>query len=218
MQVRFIENKSITLTYNCPPIGYYAIDSEEAKPITWDHCREQFLGKMSPGMSGFFFSHHDNKSNDVASFICHFESIVAMSGCNITSSCFARTERKNIIWVVPSSFWLACLMKRSLLTLLLRCSLNFECSQRNFERCLFGDYPECKLVRETRAAVMRFMYGFTEYRGQLPHISTSASSSLIRHGWHSEFSNASEFDVKSKLALPAGCISVNKFGFDFLWN
>ena len=218
MQVKFLENKSINMTYDCPPIGYYALDNDDTKPVVWDHCREQFLGKMSPGMPGFFFSHYDKRSNDVAYFICHFEQIVSLSGRNMTFSCFSKTERKNIIWIVPSKFWLSCLMRRSLLTLLLRCSLNFECAQRNFESCLFGDYPECKLIRETRKAVIRFMFGFTEYIGQLPHVSTSDSSNLIRHGWHSEFSNATELDVKSKLALPVGCISVNKFGFDFLWN
>lgn len=218
MQVRFLENKPIILTYNSPPIGYYAIDNEDSKPITWDHCREQFLGKMSSNMPGFFFSHHDNRSNDVASFICQFEQIIGLSGINMTFSCFAKTERKNIIWVIPSSFWLSCLIKRSLLTLLLRCSLNFECSQQNFESCLFGEYPECKLIRETKRALIRFMFGFTEYKGHLPHASISSSSNLVRHGWHSEFSNSNESDLKSKLVLPFGCISTGKFGFDFLWN
>ena len=215
---KFLPTKLINLTYNHPPVGYFACDQEYSKPITWDHCREQFLGKMSSLMIGFLFSHHDNKSENVANFIFKFEEIICMSGVFMQHSCFRKTDKNNIIWIEPSGFWLDCILKRSLLTLLLRCSLNFDMQKNNFEECLFGEYPECKLAKETKNAIIRFMFGFTSYKGFLPHFCTNANSTLIRHGWHSEFANADVSTIKNKLVSPDKVNVSNNFGFNFLWN
>lgn len=218
MQIKFLPNKTLNLTYNCPPIGYFACDHDSSKPIIWDHCREQFLGKMSANMIGFYFSHHEQKSDHVAFFINKFEKILKLSCENISFSNFRKTYIDNIIWIEPSLFWLECLFKRSLLTLLLRCSLNFDTTKCNFEDCLFGEYPECKLAKDTKNALIRFMFGFTTYKGMLPHFCANGSSTLIRHGWHSEFANADISNVKNKLVSAQDNNIKNNFGFNFLWN
>jgi hypothetical protein len=218
MPAKFLESKTINLIYNCPPIGYFACDQESPKPIVWDNCREQFLGKMSSNMSGFYFSHHDFKSENVANFIAKFEEVICMSGTTMQYSYFRRTDKINIIWIIPSNFWLDCILKRSLLTLLLRCSLNFDMKNENFEDCLFGDYSECRLAKETKNAIIRFMFGFTKYQGFLPQVFMNGSSTLIRHGWHSEFVGADLSVIKNKLILPDCKKIINNFGFSFLWN
>lgn len=218
MSARFGETKPINLMYNCPPIGYFALDQDGGRPITWDHCREQFLGKMSSCIPGFFFCHQEGRTTDVASFIAKFEEVVGMFSIDKPQSSFCKTEKPNIVWIEPSNFWMDCLMKKSLLTLVCRCSLNYDLSKDNFDQCLFGDYLECKLMRETRSAVLRFMFGFTRFKGELPHGAMSSGSTLIRHGWHSEFANSDLRAVKNKLVLPAEADILNGFGFDFIWN
>lgn len=218
MQIKFLPNKTLNLTYNCPPIGYFACFHEATKPIIWDHCREQFLGKMSTNMIGFYFSHHDQKADHVACFINKFEKVLKMSCDNFIYSNYRKTEKENIIWIEPSLFWLDCLFKRSLLTLLLRCSLNFDIIKNNFDDCLFGQFPECKLAKDTKNALIRFMFGFTTYKGMLPHFCANANSTLIRHGWHSEFANADVSTVKNKLVLSQSSNIKSNFGFNFLWN
>ncbi len=218
MAAKFFDVKIINLTYSCPPIGYFALDQDANKPITWDHCREQFLGKMSSIMGGFFFSHHDYRSEHVANFIFKFEEIIALNGNNIQHSTFNKTNKPNIVWINPSSFWLDCILKRSLLTLLFRCGLNYDIQKSNFEDCLFGEYAECKFVKETKNAIIRFMFGFTKYQGFLPHVSSGGTSTLIRHGWHSEFQDADISVIKNKLVSPDNSQIKNNFGFNFLWN
>lgn len=218
MAARFGETKPISLTYNCPPIGYFALEQDGGRPVTWDHCREQFLGKMSSNMPGFYFCHQENRSGDIAGFISKFEDVTGMFSVEKPQSSFCRTDRPNIIWIQPCQFWLGCLIKKSLFTLVCRCSLNYDLSRDNFDQCLFGEHPECKLVRETKMAVLRFMFGFTRFRGELPPCAISSGSTLIRHGWHSEFANCGAREVKNKLVLPVGADILNGFGFDFIWN
>lgn len=218
MPARFVEARTVNLTYNCPPIGYFAVAQDGTRPVQWDHCREQFLGKMSAGMGGFFFCHHEGRGFDLASFVSKFEDVCGMNSLQKPQSNFSKTDKPNIIWIEPSLFWMDCLLKKSLLTLVCRCALNYDSSKDNFDHCLFGELPESKYVRETKNAVLRFLFGYTRFRGELPHGAMSSGSTLIRHGWHAEFAHADLRTVKSKLVMPDGGDITNGFGFDFIWN
>ena len=218
MDIVFGETKQINTFYQTPNVGQFALEPESNKSIVWDHCREQFLGKMTFEMSGFYFSHYANKSEDVALFINKIEKILSISIENIVFSTFCKTDKDHVIWVCPSSFWMDCVLKKSLFTLLLRVSLNFDKDKNNFENCIFGDFLENKLLKETKCAFIRFMFGFTKFDGVLPLSTTNPTSSLIRHGWHGEFNFNDIMNVKKKLKSASDKTNDHSFGFDFLWN
>ena len=218
MKAKFGEVKNINFVYQPPPVGQFALEPEASKPIVWDHCREQFLGKMTSEIKGFYFSNYYEKSEDVASFVAKFENILAVSHENFILSNFNKTDKDNILWISPSRFWFDCMLKKSLFTLVLRASLNYDIKIDNFENCFFGEFQENKLIKETKTAFIRFMYGFTKYTGKLPENLTNSNSTLIRHGWHSEFNFVNYHEIKNKLISPFRSVNDNYFGFDFLWN
>ena len=61
-------------------------------------------------------------------------------------------------------------MKRSLLTILLRCGVKYNRKQDNFEDAVFS----CAYTQNTRYAVQRFLDGFTKYTGK-------------SNGWYNQF-------------------------------
>ena len=132
---------------------------EENKTLTWDHCREQFLGKMTPDISGFYFSHLPEKSIEIAIFLLKFEKILAVSMNDFINLTFCKTDKDSILWISPAKFWFECLLRRSLLTLILRASINYSIKTDNFEDCLFGDHIENRMIRDTKDAVVRFKIG-----------------------------------------------------------
>ena len=58
---------------------------------------------------------------------------------------------------------MACEMRRSLLTLLLRCGIHYIAEEDNFEEALYSNNH----AAQTKNAIMRFLFGFTEFKGQL---------------------------------------------------
>jgi len=217
MKPYFDSKKIINTIYQSPSIGQFALEAEPNKTISWDHCREQFLGKMN-NINGFFFSHLPNKGKDIAFFVHKFELILSISLENMIFSTFAETDKDHVLWISPSKFWFDCLLKKSLFTLVIRSGLNYDFEKNNFDDCLFGEYVENKMIRETKSAFKRFMYGFTKFTGILPLASTNPTSTLIRHGWHSEFNFADNNDAKRKLVAIEEKKDEYYFGFDFLWN
>lgn len=174
---------------------------------------------MSTDMRGFFFTHHEGKSDDVAAFIAKAEEIVSISGLRFDPSSFRKTNKTNIVWIEPGTLWRNGTISMSLLTLMLRSSLNYDTAGDNFQDCLFGNFQENRMIRETRHAVLRFMFGFTEYVGELPPMNNqSYNSTLVRHGWHSEFNFTDLATIKKKLVSTREGPQNEKFGFDFIWN
>ena len=105
---------------------------------------------MSIDMCGFFFTHHEGKGDDIACFIAKMEEVVSLSGLSFGFSSFRKTNKMNIIWMEPGSLWRSDVMSMSLLTLMLRSSLNYDMAADNFQDCLFGNFQENRMIRETK--------------------------------------------------------------------
>jgi hypothetical protein len=210
---------------NCgnPPRGNYALEGVGSQPIFWYYCREKFLVKFDEKTQGFFFSHDVDKGKNIANFISKFESILKLTQLNkpYTTSTFSLTDHENVLWINVSSFWSDCLFKRSLFTALLRSGSNYDLSTDNFDEALFSptfkDDEKVNLyMRQTKNAVLRFMFGFTKYVGVYP--STTATE-IIRHGWKDEFMNISVSKVRNKLILPEEeNVDNNIVGLETLWG
>ena len=211
MKAKFIDTKKI----NChviPPVGNYALEVNSPKDVHWDHCREQFAAKFNELTSGFYFSHL-KKAESIGEFVSKFELIVGV--CE--PSVFANTEKENVMWIQPSGFWKDCQMKRSLLTILIRCGLNYDIETDNFDDALFGEYKESLYIRETRSAMLRFMFGFTQFTGIVNPI--SPSTSLVKHGWREEFMKLDDSTIRRKLILPEGkAKEISIIGVEALWT
>lgn len=198
-----------------PPQGNYALDNNDPeKQFHWDHCREQFAAKFTDADSkGFYFSHPEKKGRDVANFISKFENIVDFTQ---SVSHFSETNRNVILWVGISSFWLPCMMKRSLLTILLRCGMHYDSEKDNFDDALFGEHKDNIYARETRSAILRFMFGFTQFTGPKP--ADIFQTSVVKHGWREEFQKLDDSIIRRRLVLPEGKVKeASIVGLESLW-
>lgn len=194
-----------------PSVCNYALEAEPLKDIHWDHCREQFAAKFDEFTSGFYFSHPAGKSCDVAGFIAKFETIIGLS----EFSTYSKTNKESVLWVSPIKFWTNCEMKRSLMTLLLRCGINYDSSKDNFDDALFGDYKESIYVKETKSAILRFMFGFTKFTGELNQKTTSL---VVKHGWREEFQKLDDSTICRRLVAPEGLnLESSIIGVGSLW-
>ena len=215
------EIKNLKQIYNIPGNGYFAVDEQHPKALIWQNCREKFLANFFCESKGLFFTHYSNSNEDIASFIVKCEKILqdTTGQNNIEHTSFKKTSNEKIIWVQPSNFWLGCLIKRSLLTLLLRCALNYKVIDDNFDACLFcNKYEENKLARETKNAITRFFHGFTEYKGTHYLAEKLENDSIITQGWHFEFKDRSLCYLKQVLQKPLRHSQKNLTGIDALWN
>ena len=169
--------------------GSFALD---AAPLQFETCRERFAKSFSSVVEGFYYKHKPDGGRNVAAFLLRTEEVLREK----TYSTFAETNRESILWVEPSNFWRRCSMRRSLLTILLRCGILYDVERDNYEEALFNQ----EYVIPTRRAVMRFLYGFTRYRS--PEL---ASDSTIQvRGWKSVFESKGESDIKEMLVWPDG--------------
>lgn len=214
------ETKELKQIYANPGNGYFAIDEKHPKALNWHNCREKFLACFFSNSKGFFFSHINNNNEDIAGFIIKCEKIIQNSDNRIfENTYFKKTCDEKIIWIQPSCFWLDCIIKRSLLTLLLRCSLNYKISEDNFDNCFFSEeFKENKLARDTKNAIIRFFHGFTEFTGSQLISPDTDNQSIIKQGWHFEFTERPLLYLKQKLQKPFNKKSKNIFGIDTLWN
>lgn len=220
MNVVFKEEKQFQACYGDPPNGNFALEYDVHRRVHWDHCREQFAAKFNEGIVGFFFSHPEEKSIDIAQFIRKFEIVLGIHELlnPFEFSQFSKTNKAKIIWVEPSLFWRNCAMKRSLLTILMRCTINYNHLEDNFDEVLFSEqYKENLYLRESRSATLRFMFGFTNFVGQLPV--PSAYSAVLKHGWREEFFKQEDSVIKKKLLLPEDQINkISSIDLDAIWN
>lgn len=210
---KFGPTKEIKQSYSLPLVGNFALEVEPPKTPHWDHCREQFASKFNETIQGFFYSVHPNTCEDVAEFLVKCEEIIGLD----RTSAFCKTDKNTIMWIVPTLFWLGCDMKRSFLTMMLRCGLNYNKEKDNFDDALFSEtYKENKWARETKAATMRFLFGFTRWIDQRPKDTTLYMTS--KYGWHEEFSRIDNLCIRKRLALPEGkVIEPSIIGVESLW-
>lgn len=187
MQVEFLDKRIfVSVNVEAQP-GHFAL---EDTPLKWENCRERFHKAFIETTDGFYFKHHPGQSCNVASFILKTESILNES----IFSRFAETNRDTIMWIEPSKFWKCCQMRRSLLTILLRCGMLYELDKDNYEEALFKQ----EFIVPTKRAVMRFLYGFTKYFG--PDLTTNTTVQIS--GWKAIFEAKNEADIKQMLVWP----------------
>ena len=217
MKAKFLDKKILYSCWANPPEGSLALHPVHDKGIHWHHCREQFAARFNESTPHFYLAHPLRKDKDIAQLLNSFESIVASNiNTPFEHTVFAQTNRKTILWIKPSRFWVDCQIKRSLLTLVLRCGKNYEIRKNNFDDALFGNYKECQYLKETKPAVLRFMFGFTKYVGR---INVSAYETVQKHGWREEFYRLDSPSIRKKLTLPDGEKKLNNIiGLETLWT
>lgn len=209
MNASFGPTKELKQFYSNPPPGHFALEPDPSKTIHWDHCREQFAAKFNEKTEGFYFSHPENKGENVANFLIKFEDIIELE----VFSTFSKTNKDTILWIDIAPFWLNCFMKRSLLTILLRCGINYD---SDFDEALFGtQFKESIYTIETKPAIMRFMFGFTKFTGQEV---SGAFQSVIKHGWKEEFQKLDNFTIRNKLVSPNKEKETTFLVIDSLWT
>ena len=213
-KIDFGVNKPFRHAYELPQIGYFAMDSD-LNPPQWDYCREQFSLRFSEKSKGLFFSHHycdfcAGTCDDIAQFILKTEEIIDIESYGYKATTFNKTNQECVTWISPSRFWMHCFIKRSLLTILLRASLKYSLKKDNYEEALYS----YKYIRDTKLAVMRFLYGFTEF---VPPAEWIKKKSSIKTGWQSMFKSATIADVKRLLIHPREDKELFKMGLGCLW-
>lgn len=193
MKIEFKETKIINSCNINVDCGSFALDEE---PLKFENCRERFAVSFTPYTSAIFFKHSPLRSSNVASFIIKTEEILELQ----TKSEFALTNRNFILWISPSSFWKKCYVRRSLFTILLRAGDNYDSDLDNYEEALFhNDY-----VFSTKSAVLRFLFGFTEYTG--PDIIPTGS--VQTRGWRAIFQNKDAVEIKKLLRSPNNSLNI----------
>lgn len=173
--------------------GYYAIDKS---PIQWMQCRERFNSLWHPEQTRrFFFAHKSDKRDNVIAFIDKTENIL-----EITKTKFYLTNMTNALCIEASQFWIGCHLRRSLLSLLLRVSLEYDKRKDNYEQALFSH----QYSMSTKHAIMRFMFGFTNIKAQVG-----------KGGWRDSFENMPREMVRLHLLPDDG--EIGNFDDTVLW-
>ncbi|RTK96829.1 MAG: hypothetical protein EKK64_02935 [Neisseriaceae bacterium] len=131
----------------------------------WHHCRDIFHVHLS-NSDLFFFCHEKGKCNSIIEFMKKFESKLNLK----EPSNFGPTQRKGILWIKPSKWWMRSSMRRSFLTILLRASFKYSISKDNFYESIFAE----KYFSKTRYATEKFLLGYTKYTGK-------------KRGWYKQF-------------------------------
>lgn len=208
MAAKFLENKNFKQFYATPLKGNFSLDSN---PVAWENCREQFAAKFHENITGFYFSHAPDKGDDIAEFLTKFENVI-----NVPNTCFSKTNRSFAIWIEPASFWRNCEIKRSLLTIILRAAANYDKNKDNFDDALFNPlFSDNQYIRETKLAIMRFMFGFTSFTGNYKNI---PSATVHKNGWREEFQYADEPSIRRLLVKPTKEKEISTLiGLDTLW-
>lgn len=143
----------------------------------WLACREIWHYELKD-LPLFFYSHEAGKTKNISAFMNKVEDILNLK----KRSEFGFTQRKTICWIRPSSWWTKPTMRRSLFTLLLRVSQNYNPEQDNFDQALYSHV----YTKDTRVAIIRFLAGYTHCKGK-------------GRGWHNIFKNCSLEEIQNLL-------------------
>lgn len=184
--VDFGKTKRFSQYNSRPSPGCYA--THNPKGLKWVKCRDAFQKHFTPDSDGIYFSHEPcfgdrDQGIHVANFISHTETVLG-----IKPSTFCRTNRNYAIWIELNEFWKECPIRRSLLTIFLRCALKYRLDVNNYDKTLF-DHP---YIKSTKPAVMRFLFGFTHFNDR------------PNGGWKRTFERLTEEEIKQLLIWPPG--------------
>jgi hypothetical protein len=176
----------------------YPKDDDKYFGSYWDTCREQFAKKFLADSFGFFISVSDDK-DCLVKFIKQCEDLLNIE----QKSDFFETDMGNVIFIIPSKFWMPCYMRRSLFTLLCRNGIYYN--KKNFERYLLGEVEHqtkdkigncLAFAKKTRNAIIRFFAGFNNYVGSGPNFDEIFPE---KHGWVVEFDGKGQEYIKKVL-------------------
>lgn len=205
MKVEFGEVKVFQQDATVPSSGSFSL----AHPVTWHRCREQFASKFTSETEGFYFGHTHGASIAVASFIAKTEHILSIANKFEKYSQFSLTNRPYAVWIQPSEFWKVCQIRRSLLTILLRCGIQYDVEKDNYEAALKSD----KYALETQKAIRRFLFGYTKFNKPEQVVYSSYT------GWRELFCNADVTATRIALQLPPeGIVEKTLIGSGSIWN
>lgn len=147
---------------------------------TWHHCREIWHNQMYNAKI-FFYSHPNNRDKPISDFFHKIENKLQLKERTI----FGPTQKKTIIYVKPSKWWLKYAMRRSLFTILMRSSCAYDIELDNFNDAIFSNFYASK----SKKAIEHFLNGNTVYTGK-------------KRGWFKQFGeNLDDFEL-DKLLVP----------------
>ena len=161
-------HRKVRISYvYCPkPISYakYTLLENNVYFVRqWYRCRDLWQVKMGkPDV--FFLAHKNGKSKNIIEFMKQVENILNLE----QKSEYGLTQKKFIIYIKPSKWWLDKAIKKSLFTLLLRCGSIYN--KNNFQQALISE----EYLEKTKESVDRFLSGHTNYNGKV-------------RGWYNQF-------------------------------
>lgn len=199
----FSTDRSFTIkTLNmCNNMGYFCIiRSDTIESLYWDSCREIFAKNFHENSIGFYYVVDFKKVDFIMAFINDAEKVLNLS----FFTKFYKTNKENIIAIIPSQFWMGCFLRRSLFTLLCRVAF-FHDSDSTFEQTLLNETGvkiESKIdsnkkdIQKTKNAILRFFLGYNTYVGK-----KLATPDLgpWKHGWVEQFMGKNDVEIKKLL-------------------
>jgi hypothetical protein len=152
----------------------------------WYSCRDSFQNILTKDIEkGLFFVH--NGIENTINFMQYLEKQLKLK----TGSVYAKTDNDKVIWFKPDSFWTSSLLRRSFMTLMMRCSLNYKNSD------IKAAIETHENARHCMPAINRFLSGATLYRNQ--RVSNLAKGA---RGWCYLFSDKDSRQVGQLLMKP----------------
>lgn len=156
----------------------------------WQTCRETFANDFRSEIEGFFVSTCNRLPvQNVFDFMKKTEKILELEKIKKEGflfgdySIFYKTNLPFIGYIKPAEFWMNHVLKRSLLTIFVRCGDKYNLQKDNYEEALLSE----SYVTKTKTAVYRFLFGFHDIKY------------YDRNGWVSNFVNCSNEQIVKDL-------------------
>ena len=205
MQVEFGDTKIVEAEApSLPSTGSYSLH-----PLDWRKCREQFAKLFDENTDGFFFSHPNGCGENIATFLSKTEEVIDASYPIKIRSKFCRTNMPYALWIMPSPFWKECSIRRSLMTILLRCGFFYRFDADNYEEALFSD----DYAKVTKTAIQRFLFGHIHF------VKDDSSFLASKSGWRDLFAHKGVEEIRNKLTLPNdSTVERTMVGLGTIWN
>ena len=207
----FGEKKAISCYTNPSPRSFALFSTATLPDPTWYTCREQFATPFTNDKKEILFCHNANCDKKIVLFIRKVEEILNFSLSEENEKVepieFCKTTHPHVLYLKISNFWSSCEMRRQLLTILLRCGQNYNSTtgvdyvENNFEQALWSEI----YASGTKNAVMRFLFGFTEYIND-----TKAFNMPNKIGWYNCWANKDAKKVVKQLVNSKKTISTIK--------
>lgn len=205
IQPTFLEQPLTVASNMTSSPGWFAYVHPENGNIIWVSCRDTWQSVQSGYIrkTGMYMGVRYGVSPvgsvpivgtavDVATFLHKVEHHLKVR----TYSKFQLTTSNYVMCIWLSPFWARDLMRRSLLTLLLRCALQYDADVDNFEEALYST----SYASDTKLAIRRFMRGYTYYHRRLRERGLNhLYGNIHADGWYSVFYAASDRTVRRLL-------------------